>query len=234
MSNLITCVIENSKPTVRKNNWWAYYGPLRARFDAKYLVACSDDENVANDYNCDTSIITAESDRPQRQVREDALNIVTFKTQLPARVDGCSYPRHWRSLLTCFDLAKKLQCERLLTLESDSWVLTGRLADRLAKFPSGIGCPWCAVHTMAELMLAVYHRDIFDRMIAFIKRKSWEEWAKPQPENLERTLAKEFGIIPWMDLVGDRYVEREKPEQTPPADADFVIQGEGHTPLFRP
>jgi hypothetical protein len=233
MSNLLTCVVEYGKPSARKSNWYKYYSPIRVKLDARYLVASGDSDPILMDYDCNTNVIQCPDIYWHRKLREDSLNLLWFREALPARSDGNTYPRHWRSLLACFELAKVTGCERLLTLESDSWALTRRLADRLGGFPSGIGCPWCACHSMVELMLAVYHRDIYGKMIDFIKAKSWAEWAKPQPHNLERTVGAHFNVQPWMDLVGDRYCERDPAEQTPPADADFIIQGEGITPAWK-
>jgi hypothetical protein len=229
--NLITCVVENGKPTARKVNWYNYYSPIRAKFGAQYLVACSDNDQIPDDYTIPIQRHDAYFMRPE--LTENALNVITFKEELPPRVDGATYPRHWRSLLACFELGQDLGADHLLTLESDSWVLTPRLAERLITLPAGIGCPWCPLHDMAELMLASYHRDVFPMMIAFIKSKSWEEWAKPQPHNLERTLSRVFNLTIWREMIGDRYVEYLPPANVPPADADFIIQGEATPPVWK-
>jgi hypothetical protein len=239
--NIISAVVELDKPIDRKVNWINYYLPLRHRLNAGYFVLSSDQDGdfaQLNFPNREVSILDYERRGWFRGLRDDCVNVICFKDKLPPRPEGKSnsYPRHWRSLLACFELAKAVNAENLLTLESDSWVLSDRLADRLYNWSHGIGCPWCPVHNMPELMLAAYNKDSYEAVMKLIKSKSWEQWAEPQPENLERLFGHTFKLEIWQDMIGDRYVEYQDigPQGKPiPEDADFCIQGDHITPRFK-
>ena len=228
MSNLISCAIENAKPTARKNAWAKYYLPLLDKFDAMALVAFSDSDPIPKE----------EYEVPIWEgapLKRDALNIHAAYLRLPARVDGNSYPRHWHYLWRALRLAWDLKADRLFTIESDSWVLTQRVINRMMNCKAGIGCPWCLIHGMPETMLAAYSREAFKPMIGFIESKTWQEWAEPQPLCLERKLPEIFTHEIWGDIIGDRYCEYlpEDPRHVVPPSADFVIQGEGTSPVWR-
>jgi hypothetical protein len=234
--NILGATFLNHKPNDRKENWFRFYHCLRDKFDADFLVAAADDREVSRALRMPVNIIP-ESDLSLPHLEPFMLNIITFDAVLPDRVNMWTYPRYWRSFHGLMRVAKAVGAERLLHLETDAWVYTQRLADRFKSHTPAradghdrVACPWCPRYRMAELMLGVYHRSIFDPLLKFIESKTWEEWAQPQPMDFETAITINFGVQIWRDMIGDRYSEDGRPL---PANADFSVQDDVSVPVWR-
>jgi len=221
--NIIACQIENEKPTDRKIEWYRYYAPIKASFGSDLLLASSDSPDIAEDYDIPIHVVS-----DIRRLNPDALNILPQPTALPRRVNDWTYPRYVRSVLACFLAAHDLGAERLILLDSDTFVLSARLARHLGTLDRGCGSCWCERFGFAEIMCSAFCRDTYQAVIDFIHGKSWEQWTEPQPEPFEMMLPKaipDFQI--WRQFIGNRYSECE--DRTVPEDADFVCQGNAGT-----
>jgi predicted GIY-YIG superfamily endonuclease len=231
MSNLLGCTIINEFPNDRKENYFRYYHPIRREFGAEFLVASSNSKEVPTDYHMPITTFPAEAIGIEKfKPNFYGLNILTFEQRLPTRLNIWTYSEYWRSLWANLKLAKALDCVRLIELETDAWVYTKRLANRMINYRNGIGCPYCAKHKCAELMAAVYHRDTYDAVISFIESKSWEEWAKPQPCDFENAMMQKFKIDVWKDFLGDRHLEYGHAMDP---NADFSVNDIYQVPVWR-
>ena len=232
--NIICCAIENDKPSARKENWFRYYHPIKRYFGAELLIAISDGpRETVGEYNrVDIKVMTYACGSVSLPFDPSMLNIVCFPVKLPARVDGWTYPRYWRSVWAAMNIGKALGAERVLEIETDAWVYTASMATRLANHRGFIGAPWCSEFTFPEMMLCCYPREVFQPVINFIGRKTWSQWSQPQPRPFENEIQHNFPIDLWYDTKGGRYCDSELSRDkrgSPPADADWSVQDEGIT-----
>ena len=222
--NIICCAIENEKPNARKEFWFRYYSKIMREFDAEYLIAISDGPNISQDYQIPVEQIDFSD--PVSMWIKGRLNIVTFPEQLPARVDGSTYPRYYRSIWAAMTIGMALKVDRVLEIETDAWVYTPRMAKRLASHSRPtIGCGFSSRWGFPELMLATYPHALFAEVAQFIEQRTWADWAKPQPEIFEKVMEQTFPTTIWGDMIGDRYAEASG-FVAPAADADFSVQDE--------
>jgi hypothetical protein len=175
------------------------------KFGADYIMAVSDSEQVPTDYQIPIAVWPF--DEKCVPLVKDKLNIITFKEPLPARIDRLTYPRYYRSLWGAIKIAKMLQADRLLEIESDAWVYTQRLATKLASIETGIGSPWCPRYRMPEVMLAAYYHDSFDATLRLIESRTWAQWSEPRLASFEQIVSANLPLVVWDEFKGDRYVE---------------------------
>jgi hypothetical protein len=125
------------------------------------------------------------------------------------------FPGWYRSYRFAAEYAERFGYERVVHLESDAYLLTRRLQDRVEAIRRGWVALWCPRHRMPEMgiqVIAGRHRRLWLRLC----RQPYESWLRGRLH--ER-------VIPWSrierDFVGDRYGEMGG---VVPRDADYAAQ----------
>jgi hypothetical protein len=228
---LMGCTSENHYAPDRVVRWFDYYSRLKEDMGVDCLATSSDSSVLNSGWEVPVRV----GGDGKRVFDRDALNVLTCGTELPPRVDGNTYPRLWRSFARLLQAAKEARAPKLVYVESDFRVLSGRLAERVRMVESGFAAAYCPRQNFVESGLMVVCADAYDRVLRAVTSKPWHERCLPQrgDDTLEATLARECRPQAWSDLVGDRYSETGYMRPDPaypgnvPADADFAAQADG-------
>ena len=223
----------------RLKNWFEYYNPIKGYFGVDAVVS-STDSNVING-SIGMPVVVWGNIHPDVQLSRKYLNLLTFEAELPTRVNEWTNPIYWRSLAQNLLLARALGCPKMVLIESDTFIQTGRLAGRIHAFDGGMAMCWCPLHKFPECQIMVICQDRYDVLLEGILCRGWDEWGKEQPiENIpEYWLGRVGQAEIWDDLIGDRYSEysawenpRGMKPYPPPDNCDFVAQAEGYRAHF--
>lgn len=127
----------------------------------------------------------------------DKVNIFHFKDNL-GRSSLKSYPGWWRSFIFSADLAKRHGHCKIIHIESDAYILSNRLFNKIINFNSGWVTFWLKKYQMPETAIQIICPDQLDRL----------EQMKDH-HLLNREMAE--NILPFTEIdkemVGDRYSE---------------------------
>lgn len=140
----------------------------------------------------------------------------------PSHLD---YPGWWRSFGQSGALARRLGCQRIWHVESDFFLASRRMVNRMNEIERGWAAFWCSRYNFPETAIQVIGEEHFDRLAEFER-----DCHLFQGQHAEH-------IIPIVtiirDVVGDRYGERGvSPELI--KGLDFYGQRPGDiTPIFR-
>lgn len=164
------------------------------------------------------------------------VQLLRFQNRL-GRSARAVYPGWWRSFTHAAKLARALGARKLIHVESDAFILSQRLRDRLQSIEEGWSVLWGSLHEMPETAIQVICEDQFDALHAFGDGR----WSAHDGRYAEH-------VLPFTQVIkefqGDRYSEMKrhrgifrsrKFERLPmfqwdffwqpiPADADFVTQ----------
>lgn len=148
--------------------------------------------------------------------REPAGDAILFhhRTRVGRRSVG-EFPGWYRSYGFAAEYAERFGYERAIHVESDAYLITRRLQDRIEATHRGWSALWCPRHRMPEMAVQV---------IAGRHRRRWLDLCrKPYESWLSGTLHER--VIPWSRIergfVGDRYGEMGG---AVPRDADYAAQ----------
>jgi tetratricopeptide (TPR) repeat protein len=140
-------------------------------------------------------------------------SLVRFKDNL-GRPSTLRYPGWWRSFCTALDLAEIYGFDKIVHVESDTYLLSTRVLDLIEDTSSGWTLFWSAHFGWPETALQIICRDAFDRY-SQIRRLGPHGMADEAAENL----------LPYTriekSLIGDRYSDFQKPI---PGNADYAVQ----------
>lgn len=137
----------------------------------------------------------------------------------PAHLD---YPGWWRSFGHAATVARELGCRRIWHVESDFFLASRRMVNKLNEIEQGWVVFWCARHGFPETAVQAIGEENFD-LLADLGAKHMT-FAGRHAEH----------IIPFTtvirDMVGDRYGETGVPPETI-AGLDYYGQCPGHIPM---
>jgi hypothetical protein len=128
------------------------------------------------------------------------------------------YPGWWRSFLHSLVVARHYGCERIVHIESDSFVLSRRMAAFVEGRRSGWTAFWCPRWRFPETCIQVICADQFDAM----QRLADDGWDRHAGQLAEREL-------PFTDVVRDPHGNRYGEFRSRiPGFADFAAQVQPH------
>ncbi|VVE26258.1 hypothetical protein [Pandoraea anhela] len=111
-----------------------------------------------------------------------------------------SYPGWWRSFLSSVKLAREIDADKIVHIESDAYILTPRLADFINEVDAGWHVLWAMRYGMPETAIQVIGKDQFDAM---------ENFGATHPDFLFPDIAER--LLPFTSVnrafKGDRYSE---------------------------
>jgi hypothetical protein len=124
------------------------------------------------------------------------------------------YPGWWRSFLHSVVVARDYGCERIVHIESDSFVLSRRMAAFVQERRTGWTAFWCPRWRFPETCIQVICADQFDTMHRMLEG-GWDRYAGQLAER----------VLPFTEVVrephGNRYGEYRS---RIPGFADFAAQ----------
>jgi hypothetical protein len=141
------------------------------------------------------------------------------------RPNHLHYPGWWRSFTHSLDLARANGCRRIWHVESDFFLASQRMVERMHELVRGWSAFWCPLHNFPETAVQVICEDKFRELEAYKTRRRQMEGRHAE------------GVLPlnnvFRDMVGDRYGEAGiLPDQVP--GLDYYGQVAPATPmLFR-
>jgi tetratricopeptide (TPR) repeat protein len=139
--------------------------------------------------------------------------IVHFSQRL-GRTRTMDFPGWWRSMFAALGLARLYGFERLIHVESDSFVLSERLARFLSERESGWTALWLPEFASPESAVQVLCADSYHLLESLVARGPYDFRDQPAEITLGFThIEKSF--------IGNRYHELNRPI---PADADYCVQ----------
>lgn len=154
------------------------------------------------------------------RVLPPGINYITFKNHL-GRPEWVVTAGWFRSFTFSAALALKYKFDKLIHIESDAFVLTDRLFDKLKRTAIGWLALWCARHRFPETAIQVIGKDMIHKLNNFwlMQEKCW------YGARDDDTKIAEF-VFPFTeicrDYIGDRY--GEDPINGIPIEADFACQ----------
>lgn len=120
----------------------------------------------------------------------------------------------WRSFLHSLDLARALDCSRIVHIESDAFLLSRKIVDHINAIDVGWTAFWCPLYNFPEPALQVIAADRFDAMAEIASRGL---------DTLTQTIAEH--ALPFTRVerrfAGNRYGERQGKI---PGYADYACQ----------
>lgn len=136
----------------------------------------------------------------------------------PSHLD---YPGWWRSFGHSATIARELECKRIWHVESDFFIASQRMINRMSEIETGWIAFWCARHNFPETAIQVIGEEHFDKLADLGARHM--DFAGKHAEH----------IIPFTtiirDMKGDRYGESDA-DPTTIAGLDYYGQWRGHVP----
>ena len=115
------------------------------------------------------------------------------------RPSHLNYPGWWRSFAHSVTVARANQCRRIWHVESDFFIASQRMIDRMHSLTRGWSAFWCPRHQFAETGIQVICEDKFAELEAYKSRRRQMEGRHAE------------GVLPlnnvFRDMVGDRYGE---------------------------
>jgi hypothetical protein len=182
-----------------------------AAFMSESSILCLIDD--ASPFTPEPSAVqTAFADEVLPTVVDRAL-LVRFGLRLGRRaVDD--FPGWWRSFLYSVHVARHYDCQKIVHVESDAYILSNRLREFIDRSSSGWISLWCPRWNFPETAIQVICEDQFERMEQ-LWNQGWDLCAGRLPEQ----------ALPFTGVVktarGDRYSEYCSEI---PITADFAAQ----------
>lgn len=196
MKTILFCTsyINTSKSwKTRYKRWLNYYQSSHLHSD---IILMIDDGATYTPADHDLTIALEDSSLPK-----DCCGtlLYRFKNRL-GRTSLIDYPGWWRSFLKSVELADYLGADKIIHIESDAFLLSGRIVDLLNNITTGWHVMWSQHYQFPETAIQVICRDQFQAMKDF-KRRHESEIISDIAEN----------ILPFTDIhrefIGDRYSE---------------------------
>jgi hypothetical protein len=215
MKTLLFCtsyVTSDNEWQQRYRRWLAHHGGIPLRHDAIFLI---DD---ASPYRPGDSV-TILDDRLPDSLEPRGVYLYRFREHL-GRHTTTDFPGWLRSFLWAFKVAARFGFEKVVHVESDAYVLSGRLSSYLDGIGSGWTALWCPRWSFPESAVQVVCADRFDSI----------SWARARKEQL-RGRAPEM-MLPFTHVersfIGDRYGEYF---DSIPGHADYAAQVDPAMPV---
>jgi hypothetical protein len=189
----------------RYQRWISHHAALPFACDATFLI---DD---ASPYVPQGSV-TLLDDRLPDSLQHRGVYLYRFREHLGRR-SVTDFPGWLRSFLWSFEIAARFGFEKVVHVESDAYLLSGRLASYLEGLRTGWTALWCPKWEFAETAIQVVCLDRF-----------WAiDWPGARHEQLRGNAPELF--LPFTHVekgfVGDRYGEYA---EAIPDDADYAVQ----------
>ncbi|CAM3750277.1 hypothetical protein [Roseateles saccharophilus] len=233
MKTLLFCtsyVGDQAAWTSRYARWVDFY--LRHDMGAEQLFLI-DDASPQVAQASGLPCLNAQTELAQARHR---VQVLRFQDRL-GRSARAVYPGWWRSFTHAAKLARTLGAGKLIHVESDAFILSPRLRDRLQSLEEGWSVLWSAHHQMPETAIQVICEDQFEALAAFGDGR----WAAHDGRLAEHVLPftqvlKEFRGDRYSEMKRHRGIFRSKKfDRVPmfqrnffwqpiPTDADFVTQ----------
>lgn len=233
MNTLISCSSTNNHPTKRLNLWFNYYHALRNELDAKCLMSGSVSEVTNDGLSIPINFCNGDA-LMDVTLHPDKLNLLMF-SKVYTRPHVWTIPAFWRSIHAAIFIAECQGYYKLVYIESDCFILSKRLMERIRSFQSGIAMPWSEMYSIPASQIIVICKDSFSKARLAIEQYTWDEWAiKCDPMmTVEWFVNNNLSAVIWKDIIGDMYGEESA--QACPANADFYAQAkEDYTPVYDP
>ncbi|AJC20674.1 hypothetical protein [Pandoraea pulmonicola] len=144
----------------RYHRWLDYYrnGPIKA--DRLLMIDDGSPWLPSEDL---IPTISADSDLA---AHDSTHAIVRFDTNL-GRQSMSLYPGWWRSFLHSITIARAIDADKIVHLESDAYILSKSLADFINGADAGWHVMWAQRYAMPETAIQVICRDQFDALETF-------------------------------------------------------------------
>jgi hypothetical protein len=129
------------------------------------------------------------------------------------RPNHLSYPGWWRSFAYASRAARLAGCERIIHIESDFYICSWRMVDKLAELTSGWTAFWCARHGFPESAIQVIGPNRFSEIDSLWEQLSMTDFRGFDGCHAEWSLP--FDRIV-REMTGDRYGELGKEPRSIP------------------
>jgi tetratricopeptide (TPR) repeat protein len=162
---------------------------------------------------------------PASRIGQDALAaeaMLRFDERL-GRPRTMDFPGWYRGMFASVSLAMHYGFERIIHVESDSFILTQRLSEYLASRISGWTVLWCPEFNCPESAIQVLCRDAFHLVEQLAAKGPFAFRDQPAELTLPFTTIEK-------DFIGDRYHEFKRQV---PDDADYAVQNHAAPPSKR-
>lgn len=115
------------------------------------------------------------------------------------RPSHLNYPGWWRSFAHSVKIARANGCRRIWHVESDFFLASHRMVERMNSLVQGWSAFWCRKHNFPETGVQVICENVFDVLQVYERRRLQMEGRHAE------------GVLPFnnifRDMVGDRYGE---------------------------
>mgnify|MGYP001082188249 CR=1 FL=1 len=175
----------------RYQRWYRYYKQSPLRHLPLVLI---DD---GSPFLPDEEMVNVQPAHSPADIKTGYLNIIHFPNNL-GRASLANYPGWWRSFLQSAALARQTGFNRIIHIESDAYILSSGLYDRLLSTQHGWTTFWLPTYQLPETAIQVIGEDQFDSML--------QVWKHP---DLNVELAEDILPFTCVDksMKGDRYSE---------------------------
>lgn len=147
----------------RPRRWLDYHLALPLEHDAVFVI---DDASPYVPDDPDVRVIDA---LPDALAEGPGAYFFRFATHL-GRIGIAGHRGWWRSFLHSLAIARALGFTRIVHVESDAYLLSRRMVDRVNALDDGWTAFWCPAYGVPEPALQVIASDQFDAMAAIAAR----------------------------------------------------------------
>lgn len=147
----------------------------------------------------------------------DGVVLYHFQNRLGQHVNGEPFPGWYRSFAFAVNYGIHSGFDKIIHIEADAFLVSGRAADYFNSVRNGWISMWCPTHGWAESTLQIINKDQFANCLAFFSKPYSAHVVQPYTA-IERLLP-----VTYINetLVGDRYGEGNREV---PYGADFASQ----------
>jgi len=141
----------------RQRRWIDHHLALPLERDAVFII---DDASPWRPTDADLAVLDAV---PASLPAGPAAFVFRF-AEREGRVGLAGHRGWWRSFLHSLELARALGCTRIVHVESDAFLLSRKIVDRINALDDGWTAFWCPLYNFPEPALQVIAQDSFDAM----------------------------------------------------------------------
>ncbi|MDG7001213.1 MAG: hypothetical protein JRN15_19120 [Nitrososphaerota archaeon] len=204
----------------RWNRWLDYYMPRMRCLGADRIFIIDDGSSPGN-INLNVSIVDADRALPANI--PEGVVVFRFQEHLGRQSVFC-FPGWWRSFTYCCQIAKAYSFCKIIHIESDAFVLTGRMASYISSLSDGWTALWCPRYKRPETAIQVICSDSLS-----ILEKYYHAGIALWSKRVCAELVLPFSRVE-SHFIGDRYGEYTS---IIPDGADFSAQTTLHMSLPR-
>jgi len=138
----------------RYKRWVDYYYPLLHELQADNMFLIDD----CGLHGGQSSFYTIENELPP--ALNETVNIYRFNTNLGRR-SVIDFPGWWRSFLFSLEIAEKYGFDKIIHIESDFFIVSGRLKEYIRDLSNGWSSLFSHYHNFPETAVQVICRDAY-------------------------------------------------------------------------